>query len=182
MATLPGHRRSPELGSDERAMDLLIDTQGRQQKCADHLPCAVWRKGFIHIRKEKQEVVVSLSPTLVRGPTVAGAVYAIAEMRPKCTSLIMEKSDGVAIIFDEDWKAACRRLCELVAGGQHDREEQTTAFGNGSEPPPEPEECDDPEQIITATLKRHVACSPEVLTRAILEQLWEAGYDVRPNH
>jgi hypothetical protein len=35
-------------------MDLLIDTRGRrQQRCSVHLSCAIWRKGFIHIRKEK---------------------------------------------------------------------------------------------------------------------------------
>jgi hypothetical protein len=44
----------------------------------------------------------------------------------------------------------------------------------------EPEVLDDPEHIIGAILKRDAQRDPESLTRAILEQLWEAGYDVRP--
>jgi len=43
------------------------------------------------------------------------------------------------------------------------------------------ENLDDPEYIISATLKQYARCDPELLTREILEQLWEAGYDVRPN-
>jgi hypothetical protein len=40
---------------------------------------------------------------------------------------------------------------------------------------------DDPENIIAAALEEHDRCNPASLTRVILEQLWEAGYDVRPN-
>ena len=43
------------------------------------------------------------------------------------------------------------------------------------------ENLDDPEYIISTTLKQYARCDPELLTREILEQLWEAGYDVRPN-
>jgi hypothetical protein len=163
-------------------MDLLIDAQGhRQQKCAIQLPCAIWRKGFIHIRKEKRGIIVSLSPALVKGPTVAGAVYAIAEMNPEFTSLIIEKENCVAVVFDTSWKAACRRICELVATGQHIQGSQMAAFRHSVEPSIEPEELEEPEHIIASTLTQHSQCNPESLTRMILEHLWEAGYDVRPN-
>jgi len=163
-------------------MDLLIDAQGhRQQKCAIGLSCAIWRKGFIHIRKRKREIVVSLSPALVKGPTVAGAVYAIAEMNPKFTSLIVGKENCAAIVFDANWKDACKWICELVATDQHIQEAEMAASRHSVEPRMESKELEEPEHIIVATLKQHGQCNPESLTRMILEQLWEAGYDVRPN-
>jgi hypothetical protein len=107
-------------------MDLLIDARGRcQQRCAVHLPCAIWRKGLIHIRKEKRGIVVSLSPARVKGPTVAGAVYTIADISPETVSLIVEKSNSVAIVFEANWKAACKLICKLVAEGRRTEEEPT---------------------------------------------------------
>jgi hypothetical protein len=41
---------------------------------------------------------------------------------------------------------------------------------------PEPE--DEVERIIEAAIKRHIAGNPSALRRAIIESLWEAGYDV----
>ena len=164
-------------------MNLLIDARGRrQQRGAVRLSCAVWRKGFIHIREEKRRIVVSLSPSLVKGPTLAAAVYAIAEMNPEYTSLILEKGNCVAIVFDADWRTACKRICELVAAGRHGEDEQIAAFRDDAEPAAEPEELDEPEQIIAAALKHHPRRDPAALTRQILEQLWEAGYEIRPTH
>lgn len=163
-------------------MNLLIDARGRRrQGGAAHLSCAIWRKGFIHIRGEKRGVVVSLSPSLVKGPTLAAAVYAIADLNPKDTSMILEKSNSVAVVFHADWKTACREICELVAASRCIEKAQTAAFRRDTELSTEPDVLDDPEHIIGATLKNHPQSNPELLTREILEQLWEAGYDVRPN-
>jgi hypothetical protein len=41
---------------------------------------------------------------------------------------------------------------------------------------PEPE--DDVERLIIAAISRHSRDDPTALARAILEMLWEAGYDV----
>ena len=41
---------------------------------------------------------------------------------------------------------------------------------------PEPE--DEIERLIVACVERHAQGSPAALARAILETLWEAGYDV----
>jgi hypothetical protein len=37
---------------------------------------------------------------------------------------------------------------------------------------------DDAERVILAAIRRHSKGDPAALARAILEQLWEAGYDV----
>ena len=41
---------------------------------------------------------------------------------------------------------------------------------------PEPE----PEQIIAAAIERHAKGDPAALAVAIIERLWEAGYEIRP--
>lgn len=38
----------------------------------------------------------------------------------------------------------------------------------------------DPEAIITETIYKHARGDIERLARAIIEELWEAGYDIRP--
>jgi hypothetical protein len=162
-------------------MDLLIDTRGRRrQRCSARLPRAIWREGFIHIRNERRRVVISLSPTLVKGPTVAAAVYTIAEIDPMYVSVIVEKHDCVTIIFYTDWKTACRRICELVSLSRRSEQPQNTGFRCGIGPLTESEALGDPEHIIGAALNRHVQSNTESLSRIILEQLWEAGYDVCP--
>jgi ribosomal protein L31E len=42
---------------------------------------------------------------------------------------------------------------------------------------------DETERLIAASLERHTKADPARIARAILEELWEAGYDVvrRPN-
>ena len=42
-----------------------------------------------------------------------------------------------------------------------------------------PDPLDDPERIIAATIGRHARGDVAALARAILNELWEAGYDVR---
>jgi hypothetical protein len=39
---------------------------------------------------------------------------------------------------------------------------------------------DEPETIIAATVKRCAPRSADALAQAILEELWDAGYEVRP--
>jgi hypothetical protein len=164
-------------------MSFLIDARGRrQQRYAIDLSCAIWRKGCVHIREEKQGIIVSLSPLLVKGPTLAAAVYAIAEINPQYISLILENSNCIAVVFHADWRTACKRICELVAASRHPEEMHAVALRGGAETLTESEALDDPEQIIAATLKRHLQGNPESLTRQILEELWEAGYDVRPRY
>ncbi len=41
---------------------------------------------------------------------------------------------------------------------------------------PEPE----PEQIIAAAIELHAKGDPAALAVAIIERLWEAGYEIRP--
>ena len=142
-------------------MNFLIDARGRRQRSYAADPsCAIWRKGFVHIREEKRGIVASLSPSLVKGPTLAAAVYAIAELNPQYISLILEKSNGIAVVFHADWRTACKRICELVAASRNPEETQTGTFREGIETLMEPKELDDPEQIIAATLKHHVQCNP----------------------
>jgi hypothetical protein len=163
-------------------MNLLIDRGGRRhQRGAVDLSSAIWRRGFIHIREGKRGIIVSLSPSLVKGPTLAAAVYAIADINPKHTSLIIEKSSCTAIVFYTDWKAACRRICELAATSRCIEKAQTAPLCSNAEFSTETEVLDDPEHIIDTTLKCHVQGNPESLTREILERLWEAGYDIRPS-
>ncbi len=38
----------------------------------------------------------------------------------------------------------------------------------------------DPERIIAAAIERDAKSNPAALARAILDELWEAGFDVRP--
>src|SRR5436190_15894853 len=41
---------------------------------------------------------------------------------------------------------------------------------------------DDPEKIIAAAIERHARGDLAALARAILNELWRAGYDVTPRH
>jgi len=43
-----------------------------------------------------------------------------------------------------------------------------------------PDPLDDPEQIIAAAIERHSHGDVASLAGAILNELWEAGYEVRP--
>ena len=43
-----------------------------------------------------------------------------------------------------------------------------------------PEPLDDPERIIVAAIELHARGNVAALKRVILNELWEAGYDVRP--
>ena len=115
------------------------------------------------------------------GPAIASTLYTIAEISPKCIHLITEQSSRVATAFDANRNAACRQICKLVAAGQF-KDALTDDFQSCAETLPESEPLDDPERIIGATLNRYGQCNSETLTRAILERLWEAGYDVRPSH
>jgi hypothetical protein len=38
----------------------------------------------------------------------------------------------------------------------------------------------DPERVVTEAIEHHANGDPAALARAILNRLWEAGYDVRP--
>jgi hypothetical protein len=38
----------------------------------------------------------------------------------------------------------------------------------------------DPERIVARAIELHAKGDPDALARAILNELWEAGYDVRP--
>ena len=175
-------RRTGDIESDIRAMDLLIDAQGRcRQICAVDLSNAVWRKGYVHIRQKRRTVVVSFSPALVRLPTIEVTLTTIADINPRSTSLIIDESSATATTFGTNWKAACRRICELAIASQNTQDASADTSRCMSEPLISPENLDDPEYIISATLKQYARCDPELLTREILEQLWEAGYDVRPN-
>jgi hypothetical protein len=42
-----------------------------------------------------------------------------------------------------------------------------------------PEPLDEPERIIAEVIERHARSDVAALARAILNELWEAGYDVR---
>jgi hypothetical protein len=175
-------RRTGGIESDRRAMDLLIDAQGRcRQIWAVDLSNAVWRKGYVHIRQERRAVIVSLSPALVRLPTVDATLTTIANMNPRSTSLIIDESSPAAVTFGANWKAACRRICELSTASQHSHEAPSDKFRHTPKYLGESEKLDDPEYIIFATLKQYARYDPELLTREILDQLWEAGYDVQPN-
>ena len=175
-------RRTGDVESDIRAMDLLINAQGRcRQICAVDLSSAVWRKGYAHIRQERRTVIVSFSPALVRLPTIEVTLNTIADLNPRSTSVVIDERSRAATTFGTNWKAACRWICELAAASQHAQDASADTFRCMSEPSISPEKFDDPEYIISATLKQYARCDPEFLTREILEQLWEAGYDVRPN-
>src|SRR4051794_31609255 len=90
-------RRTGDIESDIRAMDLIIDAQGRcRQICAVDLSNAVWQKGYVHIRQERRTVVVSLSPALVKLPTIDMTLTTIAGINPRSTSLIMDESSATA--------------------------------------------------------------------------------------
>lgn len=168
-----------KLGSDERTMDLPIDTRDRrQQRRSVRLPCAILRKGFIHVRKGKREIAVSLSSTLAKCPAIARAIYAIAEINPKRTFLVIERDDRIAIVFHANWQAARETIRDLTAESGSNKEGQTAVFRHSAEPLPEMLE--DPEKIVCATLNQYAHSKPEFLARTILEQLWESGYDVRP--
>jgi len=142
---------------------------------------AVWRKGYVHIRQERRTVIVSFSPALVRLLTVEVTLTTIADINPRCTSLIIDENNAIAITFGANWKDACTRICELATASQNTQKTSTYTTRYGPEPLVNLENVDDPEYIISATLKQYARCDPELLTREILEQLWEAGYDVRPN-
>jgi hypothetical protein len=45
---------------------------------------------------------------------------------------------------------------------------------------PEPE--DNVERVIAAAVRPHSKRDPAALARVILEELWEAGYEVTPRH
>lgn len=165
-------------------MDLLINAQGRcRQIYAADLSSAVWQKGYTHIRQEQQTVIVSLSlsPALVRLPTIEVTLDTIADINPRSTSVIIDENSRAATTFGANWRAACRWICELATASQHAQEAAIDTFQCMSEASMQREKFDDPEYIISATLKQYARCDPELLTREILEQLWEAGYDVRPN-
>jgi hypothetical protein len=164
-------------------MDLLINAQGRcRQICAVDLSNAVWRKGYVHIRQERRAVIVSLSPELVRLPTIEMTLSTIADINPGFTSVIIDECGRAARTFGANWKAACRWICELATASQHTREAAINTFRYMPESIMQPKKFDDLEYIISATLKQYARCDPELLTREILDQLWQAGYDVRPNH
>lgn len=40
----------------------------------------------------------------------------------------------------------------------------------------------EPEQIIAEAIERHAKGDPAALAVAIVERLWEAGYEIRPRH
>jgi hypothetical protein len=42
-----------------------------------------------------------------------------------------------------------------------------------------PEPLDDPEHIIAVAIDRHAPGDVVALTRAILDELWDAGYEIR---
>jgi hypothetical protein len=175
-------RRTGDIESDIRAMDLLIDAQGRcRQICAIDLSNSVWRKGYVHIRQKRRAVVVSFSPALVRLPTIEVTLTTIADINPRCTSLIIDESGATARTFGGNWKAACTRICELATASQNTQKTSTDTSRYRPKSLIASKNLDDPEYIISATLKQYARCDPELLTREILEQLWEAGYDVRPN-
>src|ERR1043165_1057511 len=107
-------------------MDLLIDAHGRcRQICAVDLSNAVWRKGYVHIRQERRTVIVSFSPALVRLLTVEVTLTTIADINPRCTSLIIDENNAIAITFGANWKDACTRICELATASQNTQKTST---------------------------------------------------------
>lgn len=161
-------------------MELLIDDHGNASETVDGaIYDAVWKRGFIHIRQAKRSVIVSLCPELVNGTTVTAALYEVADLRPARVCVITNHADSVAEVFAE-CKDALRSICEIVStGGRQSRGHSYHSHHNpGRLAPPVPE--DDPESIIAIAVKRHVKGDPEALAQALMEQLWEAGFDIRP--
>src|SRR5215212_6985862 len=149
-------RRTGEFESGIWAMDLLIDAQGRRRQIyAVDLSNAVWRNGYVHIRQERRTVVVSFSPALVRLPTIDVTLTTIADINPRCTSLIIDESSATATTYGANWKAACTRICELATASQNNQNTSIDTPRYRPKPLIVSENLDDPEYIISATLKQY---------------------------
>lgn len=104
-------------------MELLIDRDGRSRQApreASLIADAVLKRGLIYIRSIECPVVIWLEPHLVNPKTLAGAFYAIADMRPPRVIVRAGAGAGVEVWHESgDMHHALVRIEQLITRAHH---------------------------------------------------------------